>query len=154
MQEWIERHVLLGVVVFGVLFSGCTSRLRPPRGLEPVVVKLEATGYCSCGECCGWRRNWLFRPVYTSGPLKGKKKKVGMTASGVMAQRGTIAADTSLYPFGTVMYIEGYGYGRVEDRGGAIKGGRIDLWFSSHNAALAWGRQKGKVVQVWKSDTN
>ncbi len=35
---------------------------------------------------------------------------------------GTIAADTDHYPFGTRMYIPGYGWGKVEDRGGAIKG--------------------------------
>jgi 3D (Asp-Asp-Asp) domain-containing protein len=73
-----------------------------------------------------------------------------MTASGVMARSGTIAADTSLYPFGTVLYIEGYGYGRVEDRGGAIKGARLDLWFPSHRAALAWGRRKQTPVKVWR----
>ena len=42
-------------------------------------------------------------------------------ASGKMAKVGTIAADTSVYPFGTIMYIPGYGYGEVQDVGGAIK---------------------------------
>ena len=59
---------------------------------------------------------------------------------------GTIAADTQYYPFGTRMYIEGYGWGRVEDRGGAIKGpNRIDLYFDSHQEALQWGRRKSLV---------
>jgi 3D (Asp-Asp-Asp) domain-containing protein len=87
-------------------------------------------------------------PVYSSGPSKGKRKKVGITASGTRARRGTIAADTSRYPFGTVMYIDGYGYGRVEDRGGSIKGDRIDLFFPSHRSALEWGRQTIKV-KIW-----
>jgi len=56
---------------------------------------------------------------------------------------GTIAADTKYYPFGTRMYIDGYGWGRVEDRGGAIKGpNRIDLYFDSHEDARHWGRRK------------
>lgn len=56
---------------------------------------------------------------------------------------GTIAADTRYYPFGTKMYIPGYGWGVVEDRGGAIKGpNRIDLYFDSHADALQWGRRK------------
>ncbi|MDD2466522.1 MAG: 3D domain-containing protein [Desulfobulbus sp.] len=56
---------------------------------------------------------------------------------------GTIAADTKYYPFGTRMYVEGYGWGRVEDRGGAIKGPtRIDLFFDSHEDARRWGRRK------------
>lgn len=46
------------------------------------------------------------------------------------------------------MYIEGYGYGRVEDRGGAIKGQHVDLFFRTHQQALEWGRQTLKV-KVW-----
>ena len=56
---------------------------------------------------------------------------------------GTIAADTKYYPFGTIMYVPGYGEGVVEDRGSAIKGSkRIDLYFNSHGKAQEWGRQK------------
>lgn len=65
----------------------------------------------------------------------------------LLPQDGTIAADTKYYPFGTQMYVPGYGHGIVEDRGGAIKGpNRIDLYFNSHNDALAWGRRKVRVV--------
>ncbi|SHO48848.1 3D domain-containing protein [Desulfopila aestuarii] len=61
----------------------------------------------------------------------------------LLPEDGTIAADTRYYPFGTRMYVPGWGWGRVEDRGGAIKGrNRIDLYFSSHDEALQWGRQK------------
>ncbi len=60
---------------------------------------------------------------------------------------GTIAADTKYYPFGTRMYVPGYGQGVVEDRGGAIKGpNRIDLYFDSHSDALTWGRKKVRVT--------
>ena len=59
---------------------------------------------------------------------------------------GTIAADTRYYPFGTRIYVPGYGWGTVQDRGGAIKGpDRLDLYFNSHQEALNWGR---KNVQV------
>ena len=63
---------------------------------------------------------------------------------------GTIAADTAYYPFGTRMYVPGYGWGVVEDRGGAIKGAhRIDLYFSSHSDALRWGRKNvGVTVEL------
>jgi 3D domain len=64
----------------------------------------------------------------------------------LMPKDGTIAADTRFYPFGTRMYVPGYGWGRVEDRGGAIKGkDRIDLFFESHQDALYWGRRKVPV---------
>jgi len=64
----------------------------------------------------------------------------------LMPRAGTIAADTEHYPFGTRMYVPGYGWGIVEDRGKAIKGAdRLDLYFKSHSKALAWGRRKAKV---------
>lgn len=60
-----------------------------------------------------------------------------------LPEKGTIAADTRYYPFGTKMFVPGYGWGIVEDRGGAIKGpNRIDLFFHSHDDALQWGRKK------------
>lgn len=133
-------------------WSGClTERVRPPAGKAPVVMQMEVTGYCNCGKCCNWERTVLSlgRPVIKSGPAKGKPKEIGLTASGTRARRGTIAADTGVLPFGTIIYVPGYGYGRVEDRGGAIKGQKLDLWFSSHEAALQWGRKKVEV-QVWK----
>ena len=83
------------------------------------------------------------------GPGKGQPKEVGITAAGTRADWGTIAADTRYYPFGTIMYVPGYGWGRVEDIGGAIKGDHIDLYFPTHNEAIEWGRQWHKV-KVWK----
>lgn len=63
-----------------------------------------------------------------------------------LRQDGTIAADTEYYPFGTRMHVPGYGWGMVLDRGSAIKGqDRIDLYFDSHQEALAWGRRKLRV---------
>lgn len=134
--------------------NGCMLRdarwapLEPPRHEPYREFVLETTGYCKCGDCCGWRRNWLFRPVVASGPNEGKPKAVGYTSSGVRARPGTIAADTSIFPFGTVMYIPGYGYGRVEDRGQAITGYHVDLYFLRHADAERWGRVK-KKVKVW-----
>ncbi len=64
----------------------------------------------------------------------------------LLPQDGTVAADTRYYPFGTRLYIPDYGYGRVEDRGSAIKGPlRLDIYFDSHSEALEWGRKKVMV---------
>jgi hypothetical protein len=63
-----------------------------------------------------------------------------------LRQDGTIAADTSYYPFGTRMYVPGYGWGTVLDRGSAITGpDRIDLYYESHQQALEWGRRRLQV---------
>lgn len=56
---------------------------------------------------------------------------------------GTLAADTRYYPFRTRIFVPGYGYGVVEDRGGAIKGQEeLDVYFRSHDRARQWGRQR------------
>jgi len=137
--------VLLLIAV--LLIAGCRG-IRPPGDTRPFVRTLTVTGYCKCGKCCGWHRTWYGRPVVSAGPNRGKRKVVGRTASGAMARPGTIAADTTRYPFGTVMYIDGYGYGRVEDRGAAIKGDRIDLFFRTHQQALEWGKRRMRV-KIW-----
>jgi 3D (Asp-Asp-Asp) domain-containing protein len=139
------RFVLLTAAALG--FTACVG-IRPPANVRPVERVLLTTGYCSCGKCCGWRRTWYGRPVYAYGPNKGLPKRIGQTASGAMARPGTIAADTSRYPFGTIMHVEGYGYGVVQDRGGSIKGDHIDLYFRRHSDALRWGRRKVRV-KIW-----
>ncbi len=135
-MKFIKNITLFAIT--GFVLAGCASL---GRGERVEYLTLEATGYCKCGECCGWRRNLLLQPVYAYGPMEGERKKVGETASGTKAKPGTIAADTSVFPFGTRMRIPGYGDGVVEDRGGAIEGGKIDLFFKSHKEALEWGRQ-------------
>ena len=141
-----------GLVLPALLgLAGCVSSgIVPPAGVPARVVLMEVTGYCNCGQCCGWRRTWfgLGAPVVDGGANKGAPKEVGVTASGVRARPGTVAADTARYPFGTVVYVPGYGYGRVEDRGGAIKGEKLDLGFRSHGEAEEWGRRR-IYVKVW-----
>ncbi|MBU4199236.1 MAG: 3D domain-containing protein [Verrucomicrobia bacterium] len=129
------------------LNAGCAS-IRPPAGARAVENKLLITAYCKCRKCCGWERSWFGRPVYLSGPAKGQPKQVGVTASGTRANKGTIAADLSIYPFNTIMYVPDYGYGRVEDCGGGITGNHIEVFFSSHKQALKWGKQT-KQVKIW-----
>lgn len=148
----ILRHPILVVVLLAL--AGCVLRdirwtgIRPPADVKGRDYRVITTGYCKCGECCGWRRNWLFRPVLASGPNEGRPKAVGITASGTRAKPGTIAADTSIFPFGTIIHVPGYGYGRVEDRGGDIKGYHLDLYYTTHGEAKEHGRVV-KRVTVW-----
>ena len=59
---------------------------------------------------------------------------------------GTVAADTDYFPFGTRIYIPGYGWGVVEDRGSAIKGpNRLDVYYRFHSTTDEWGRQNVEV---------
>ena len=139
-------------LLFCVFCAGCLAeRIRLPRGVQPQEMEFEVTGYCNCRKCCSWERSWLGfgPPVVSKGPDKGRRKQVGVTASGSRAKHGTVAADISVLPYGTVLEVPGYGYARVEDRGGAINGKRLDLWFSSHDEAIRWGRKRIKV-KVWR----
>jgi len=104
---------------------------------------------CDAGsESCGWKRKYgcIGPPVYAYGPREGKPKKVGITADGTKAGKGTIAADASRYPFGTKMYVPGYGWGVVHDRGSAIKGDHIDIFFEDRDDALEWGRRYLDII--------
>ena len=74
----------------------------------------KITAYCSCSKCCG--------------------KTTGRTASGAKATAGVTVAAPAKFAFGTKLNIGGHIY-TVEDRGGAIKGNRIDIYVSSHSAA-------------------
>lgn len=112
------------------------------------VIDITATAYCHCEKCCGKSVN---------------SKEYGVTASGLNllatgADTRIVAADLSLLPFGTKIYIEvpeeerdalyvtaDYGIATVEDTGGAIKGNRIDVYFPTHQEALEWGVRHVKV---------
>ena len=133
---------LLVVVALGLTgLTGCASYEK-----RTMVV----TAYSSDKISTNWRRGRIlfWRAYVASGPNRGKRKIVGLTASGTKAKHGTVAADTRYYPYGTVMKIPGYGKGVVEDIGSAIKGpNRLDVYFSTRKKALKWGRQK-VVVKI------
>ena len=86
--------------------------------------RMRVTAYCPCTKCCG-------------------ENAAGVTACGHRIRPGDnlVAADPR-YTFGTEMIIAGYNDGKpvkVLDRGGAIKGDRLDVFFHSHRQALEWG---------------
>ena len=96
---------------------------------EPIG-EFTLTAYCPCMKCCG--------------------KTDGITAAGTTATEGrTIAVDPRVIPYGSAVTIY-FAAGTVhtytaEDCGGAIKENRIDVFFSSHDAARAFGVQSAMV---------
>jgi len=91
-------------------------------------VKVEATAYCSCYSCCG--------------PYDGTR-----TADGSRPREYYTIATSRFFSFGTMVYIPYFdwapnnGVFEVEDRGGAIQNNRIDIYFSTHEKALQFGRR-------------
>ncbi|MFB4320945.1 3D domain-containing protein [Paenibacillus sp. BR1-192] len=71
------------------------------------------------------------------------------TASGTRVTEGrTIAVDPNIIPIGWWVYIEGIGFRRAEDTGGAIKGNKIDVYYDSLKSAMNFGRKSGRTVYV------
>lgn len=67
------------------------------------------------------------------------------TASGIAPHYGVAAVDPGVIKMGTRLYVEGYGYATALDRGGAIMGNRIDLFFESYGEAMRWGSRRVKA---------
>ena len=93
-----------------------TEIASPRAAHEPEIWNVSA--YCPCEKCCG---------KYSKG------KHYRQTANGYKILPGDqlIAAPKSV-PFGTWITVPGYGRAQVKDRGGAIKEGCLDLYFSTH----------------------
>ena len=92
-------------------------------------MRVRASAFCPCKKCTN----------KSPGDVG-----YGVTASGrtVTANGGRfVAADRSI-PFGTMIDVPGYGVVPVLDRGGAIKGNRLDVYYPTHKAARRWGARK------------
>jgi 3D (Asp-Asp-Asp) domain-containing protein len=73
------------------------------------------------------------------------------TAAGVAVRTGMAAADPTLLPLGSVLYVETANVGltgvwTVLDTGPEIKGRELDLYVWSCNEALAFGRQSVRAT--------
>ncbi|MEH7461970.1 3D domain-containing protein [Bacillus thuringiensis] len=100
-------------------------------------MEVTATGYTAGRE--------------STGKTKGHPQ-YGITYSGVKVKRdiySTIAADLRVFPIGTILFVPGYGYGVVADKGGAIQGNRLDLYYETvRDVYNQWGKKKVNVYVV------
>jgi uncharacterized protein YabE (DUF348 family) len=73
----------------------------------------------------------------------------GYTSTGINLRANpnakVIAVDPNVIPLGTKVYVEGYGYAIAGDTGRAIKGNKIDVFFSTKAEAYSWGRKTVKI---------
>ena len=103
-----------------------------PAGASVRVVAMDVTAYCGGPCCCGDHAD-------------------GLTASGRPTTHNAgrfVAADWDVLPRGTRLRVPGYADDElveVLDRGGAITGRRLDVFFPAHADALAWGRRRVEV---------
>jgi len=110
----------------------------------------------ACGEVFAYSRSFVAEATaytldFQSTGRHPDHPLFGVTASGMMAQVGVVAVDTNVIPFHTQMYIEGYGFAVAGDRGGAIRGYKVDVFFDTREETIQFGRQH---LRVWILDEN
>lgn len=131
--EWASAIILSRAPEKAVEIAELTAR-KTETEEEPVAPKtaymgeFRVTAYCPCKQCS---EQW------------GTQTSTGATAT---AGR-TIAVDPSIIPYGTKVIINGNEY-IAEDRGSAIKGNMIDIFFDSHAETQKFGVQYFEVYEV------
>ena len=106
------------------------------------IVRMRVTAYCPCRICCG---RWADVPM-EKRRLSGGRRLLPLIRAG----RGFVAADKRV-PFGTRVIVPGYAGGEpvpVLDRGGKIRGKKLDVFFPSHTEALRWGAPHLDVIAL------
>lgn len=85
------------------------------------------TGYCNCERCSGGHN---------------------LTYSGTVPKANhTLSADLDLFPLGTKLMINGTVY-TVEDMGSNVDGNKVDIYYGSHEEAVAHGMKQEEVFMV------
>lgn len=78
------------------------------------------------------------------------------TSTGAKPKLGVIAVNTYYIPYGTEIYVPGYGYGVAKDTGAFRKYKRadgtpvnqLDLWMNTKKEGRRWGRKRNVTVLV------
>lgn len=100
----------------------------------------------------GQRGRIEYTKVFTSESTAYTERKGSRGAAGGTCVYGTCAVDPSKIPYGTELYVEGYGFALANDCGGAIDGNDLDLYMNSESACNRWGRRYVKVYVLSNAD--
>lgn len=107
-----------------------SSLAKKVEGITPIVKKLNTSAYTA--STCG---------------KKAGSKGYGKTANGATASSWYTVAAGKSYPMGTVIYIPALknkpngGWFVVQDRGGAISNNKLDIYMSTYNECIQFGRK-------------
>ena len=110
--------------------SSKSTLAKKVQGITPIVKTLNASAYTAS----------------TCGKSKGSKG-YGVTASGAKASSWYTVAAGKGYPIGTVIYVPALknkpngGWFVVQDRGGAISNNKLDIYMSTYNECIKFGRR-------------
>ena len=129
-RKQISRGNLDRMVSANLAVNSTVSLAKKVENIEPKVVTLNASAYTA--STCG-------KTVTDSG--------YGYTASGAKAREWYTVAAGKGYAMGTVMYIPYFknmpneGWFVVQDRGSAITNNKVDIYMSTYNECMQFGRR-------------
>ena len=110
--------------------ANSSTLAKKVEGITPIVKTLNASAYTA--STCG---------------KKSTDKGYGVTASGAKVKSWYTVAAGKGYPMGTVIYIPSLknkpngGWFVVQDRGGAISNNKLDIYMSTYNECIQFGRR-------------
>jgi uncharacterized protein YabE (DUF348 family) len=118
-DEWVETEPTTEVIAYGT---------------KIVLRELETED----GLITYWRYFRAYATAYTASTAGTPTDApwYGRTYTGKPAQKGMIAVDPKVIPFGTWMYVPGYGKGLAADRG--VYGKHIDLCYDDDKWPPPW----------------
>ena len=169
-KNWIKRFALVCLFLMALLatfqsISGVNARTLIHHFTSGLSVSETASNTTSPSleDAFDWSKypkHTVTATGYTAGiESTGKSKghpEYGITYSGVKVKRdlfSTVAADLNVFPIGTILFVPGYGYGVVADKGGAIKGNELDLYYETvEDVYNKWGKKQVDVYVVQKGN--
>ena len=110
--------------------ANSSALAKKVEGITPIVKTLNTSAY-TASTC----------------DKKPTDKGYGITASGARVKSWYTVAAGKAYPMGTVIYIPALknkpngGWFVVQDRGGAIKNNKLDIYMSTYNECIQFGRK-------------
>ena len=110
--------------------ANSSALAKKVAGITPIVKTLNTSAY-TASTC----------------DKKPTDKGYGITASGAKVKSWYTVAAGKSYPMGTVIYIPALknkpngGWFVVQDRGGAIKDNKLDIYMSTYNECIQFGRR-------------
>ena len=147
----IKEKIIRKVVNKIVQVTTATSRSEVGRFGSTSVAEAQANSSALAKKVAGITPivTTLNTSAYTASTCDKKPtdKGYGITASGAKVKSWYTVAAGRAYPMGTVIYIPALknkpngGWFVVQDRGGAIKNNKLDIYMSTYNECIQFGRR-------------
>lgn len=117
------------------------KKVKTKKEVKKWIVKPQNNGYILGTARTGHTGKYKITKTFTANCSAYWMGNNCRGASGGRCVYGTVAVDRFRYPYGTMFWIEGYGFAVANDCGSAIKGDKLDLWMDSFAESCRWGRR-------------